>query len=441
MATAFAHEIPDTSHPLARAAGKLALVASAGAGAIAHSLPDRLSDDSLTAELRERGLTGPITAAFLADYRQSRRFNSLAEQLNALPGGQALFTRAMKRSGLLRSDDPGDAGLLAAWDRWKVATASIEASGADAAESADDQFWEQRQEAEAVIRAATATTTAGAVVKLRLALAATGPYDAWFERALAFDDDTTLFARSSELDLSGRMIADALEQLTSVPAALPSPAEQAFEAWVTARMTYEELVAAGGSPEGAEFNAFLDAERALAAAPARTAEDIVLKLLQLAMNEHGGMGDKGPFALEWSSSAPGEPYLEDLAWRGLIDGMLAVSPRIAEVVALPRPKRAPVDLKPKVTSTCEGLLAERQQAFTAAEQSVGSEAAHDRWLGELDRLEGCILDAPAATRDELLAKSLLAVRILSEGATISDERAAAILTEAKALGLPMEAAA
>ena len=45
------------------------------------------TDEHYVAELRERGLVGPIPASFLASYRRDREFMETVRRVWAMPGG------------------------------------------------------------------------------------------------------------------------------------------------------------------------------------------------------------------------------------------------------------------------------------------------------------------------------------------------------------------
>lgn len=433
MATAFAHDVPDTAPPLARAAGKLAAVTAAGTAEIAKALPqpdawasakaaylaaktaeddydtyvldpheatvervggkydlaigeksERLTairfsaedalmsipspdgealafkyivakgngretscwdaileadakrlaiDAALIAELRGKGLVGPISADFLADYGQRREFAMLARQLCGTRHGMHRFRRALVRAGTLPSDDPTDASLIDAWERWKVASARIEATLADTVIGAHNDDIQARDDAETLILETAAATPAGAAVKLRFALD-TACTEMWVNEALIAGNDMALMARADELDVDARLIVDTL-------ALLVRPAEttvrDAFEAWAAARLAYD-LAPPDESlnGDGPLMEAIIRTEAALAAASPATPEDMLYKLMPLALHEHGPNMYEGTFAIRWTPRQEGTPLLDDEMWRGLIDGMLKLSPRIAELEAMPK---------------------------------------------------------------------------------------------------------
>jgi len=117
---------------------------------------------------------------------------------------------------------------------------------------------------------------------------------------------------------------------TAVPQPAPSPVRQAFEAWIAARITYD-LADSGLEPdEDPTYMGWIEAERTLAATPPRSAEDMLFKLFPLALSEHGPTSYQGTFELVYQPAGPVDaPYLDDSTWRGLIDGMMALSPRLA----------------------------------------------------------------------------------------------------------------
>lgn len=198
MATAFAHDVPDTSSPLTSAAGKLALVASAGA-----------------AEIAAEAATDPSAPEPTDAQALNREFHALIDRIAAKPNSEDRFQallRAWRRLGAAPTDDPADVKLLAAWADWKSASLSIEGVGVGDDFKTDKPYVERRLAAEQAIIQGTASTVAGVLVKLRFALDCVT--SEWASEALYQGDDLTLMGRADELDADAILIIDTIGFLT-----------------------------------------------------------------------------------------------------------------------------------------------------------------------------------------------------------------------------------
>jgi hypothetical protein len=370
MATAFAHDIPDTVPPLSRAASKLALVASAGVEAIAAGLAQPTFAEAHAEVQRLFHAESNLAPGFTDEELDAAcdRSSAAVKVLIAVPSGNA--REAFQKVDAIRAiyeahavpylaetldelrgfmtpagaDAKGDEPLVAAWERWKSSSSSITGEGVGCDSAADRPHVEVREEAEQLILDNRAAAEAGLLVKLRLALDHTHLPE-WASRALYAGNDQVLFARSDELDVDSRLIVDVMAFLSKparsgagVPVTAPagSPVRTAFEAWIAARITYDLADSVLEPNEDPAYLGWIEAERTLAATPPQSAEDMLFKLFPLALSEHGPNAHQGTFELVYKPAGPVDaPYLDDSTWRGLIDGMLALSPRLAEVVAMP----------------------------------------------------------------------------------------------------------
>ena len=78
-------------------------------------------DEAIVADLRKRGIIGPISADFIASLRQDREFVELAEKIKAIPGASDKFKRTLTWLGIFPPDDTDDGTHIAARDRLKAA--------------------------------------------------------------------------------------------------------------------------------------------------------------------------------------------------------------------------------------------------------------------------------------------------------------------------------
>ncbi|MDB5738251.1 MAG: hypothetical protein JWO65_1919 [Sphingomonas bacterium] len=194
---------------------KTALRHSPTAPADHIGLPMHPMDDDIVADLRERGMVGPISADFIAEVRRGRRLVELAKRVEATTGGSEKFKRALIRIGILPPEGEGDGTLIAAWESFKIVESDTGGSGVEQAEYHDvplDLIWDASEKA---LLFTPATTIKGAIIKLRRFLLLSAS-DKWVTRAIMNDDDTTLFARVEEFDASEHLVADALAALTLV---------------------------------------------------------------------------------------------------------------------------------------------------------------------------------------------------------------------------------
>ena len=174
-----------------------------------------LTDEALTAQLRERGLVGPIDGDFLAEYRQHRTFVELMEKVEATPGAPDRMRRVLIQLGVLSPADHGDENLLAAWASFKAGVTEYEDNGPDALPEVDAPALIRWETADDAVGAAPATTSAGALVKLRRALFSMAG-SRWVETALIKGDDSTLLARAGELSYPTRLVVDAIAAIELV---------------------------------------------------------------------------------------------------------------------------------------------------------------------------------------------------------------------------------
>ncbi|MFV0623760.1 hypothetical protein ACBY01_07095 [Sphingomonas sp. ac-8] len=107
-----------------------------------------------------------------------------------------------------------------------------------------------------------------------------------------------------------------------------------FDAWRLAQLAChyaqpcpDEVMSALVASEGKMFGRLVNT-------PSLTADDLVLKLLPLALIEHGGMIGNPPLAPVVERD-PGTQYQEDDIWESLIRDMAAVSPTLAAAMAPP----------------------------------------------------------------------------------------------------------
>lgn len=116
----------------------------------------------------------------------------------------------------------------------------------------------------------------------------------------------------------------------------PSPdVFTAFTAWRNARIAAYYAEPCPDELMDKLVDRALDAERALAATPARCADDILLKVLCLALAAHEQTYAGAPIMLPRVDRDPGTDYTEDAMWEAVIADLLAISPLIAEATTAP----------------------------------------------------------------------------------------------------------
>jgi len=84
-------------------------------------------------------------------------------------------------------------------------------------------------------------------------------------------------------------------------------------------------------------------------------------------------------------------------------------------------------------SSLLAMLAERNALITHIDDDGISEDEAQAECGRLNQLDTQIERTPAATRDDVLAKLLLAVQLVAEGHEVSESHAASIVCEAKSV--------
>lgn len=167
--------------------------------------PLPVTDEELLVDLRERGLTGPIDADFLASYRSDYEFTRLALQVEAIPGGPERLHRALIQAGVIPPTDVGDQRLLAGWTRY------VDTENAYVAASEEEDKLRETAvfAADDVLAICPATTAAGAVVKLCRALMLMTT-NRTVQAAILKGDLATVYGMRDALGFPEALVVDAL---------------------------------------------------------------------------------------------------------------------------------------------------------------------------------------------------------------------------------------